>query len=152
VQLSWAGFGSLGPGIWISPWPEREAEALDVIGSLGASLSTRSFVARHGEVGNQTTIVDEAWDLDSLARDYREFMARHELLDPSTPAEAATALLNLVHHWRRFPAVDPALPSELLPTGWPGSQAAVVFDELRRRWLVGADRWWAGQERANGPA
>jgi phenylacetic acid degradation operon negative regulatory protein len=150
VRLSWAGFGSLGPGIWVSPWPEREAEALEVIDSLGVSLPARSFVAHHGRIGDQSTIVDDAWDLATLADDYQAFIDEFGSLKPATPAETASCMLRLVHNWRRFPAVDPVLPLELLPADWPGREAAAVFAGQRERWLGATNRWWAEQERANG--
>jgi phenylacetic acid degradation operon negative regulatory protein len=149
VQLGWAGFGSLGPGIWVSPWPQREAEALEVIDALGVSLPARSFLARHGEIGDQSTIVDEAWDLATLADGYEAFIDEFASIEPATPAETAGSLLRLVHSWRRFPAVDPVLPSELLPADWPGTEAATIFAAQRQRWLGPANRWWEKQERAN---
>jgi phenylacetic acid degradation operon negative regulatory protein len=150
VQLSWAGFGSLGPGIWVSPWPDHEAEAMEAIESLGISLQARSFIAEHGQIGTESTIVDEAWDLATLADDYRQFIDEFEAVRPTSAAESAACLLRLIHSWRRFPAVDPALPLELLPRDWPGRRAASLFAFQRQRWMDDADAWWVAQERANG--
>ena len=36
-RLTWAGFGSLGAGLWISPHPDREAEAISVLREAGVA-------------------------------------------------------------------------------------------------------------------
>jgi hypothetical protein len=41
--------------------------------------------------------------------------------------------------WRRLPFLDPGLPAELLPPGWPGARATEVFGALRAR-LAGPAR------------
>ena len=50
--------------------------------------------------------------------------------------------LELVHAWRRFPALDPALPRELLPPRWTGTRAAELFPDRHERWLGDARREW----------
>jgi phenylacetic acid degradation operon negative regulatory protein len=40
----------------------------------------------------------------------------------------------LVHAWRKFPFLDPELPSGLLPRGWPRRRAHALFVERRARW------------------
>src|SRR5215475_6884798 len=35
TRLNWAGFGSLGPGLWISTHPEREGEVVQVLREAG---------------------------------------------------------------------------------------------------------------------
>ncbi|MEO9139249.1 MAG: PaaX family transcriptional regulator C-terminal domain-containing protein, partial [Jatrophihabitans sp.] len=41
--------------------------------------------------------------------------------------------VELVHAWRRFPWVDPALPKHLLPTPWSGTAGADLFTTLHHR-------------------
>ena len=48
--------------------------------------------------------------------------------------------MTLVHEWRRFPFVDPEIPDELLPPGWPGHGAKAVFDERHAALVAGGDR------------
>jgi phenylacetic acid degradation operon negative regulatory protein len=48
----------------------------------------------------------------------------------------------MVHAWRRFPSIDPALPRELLPARWTGESAALLFAERHRLWLGEACREW----------
>jgi phenylacetic acid degradation operon negative regulatory protein len=40
----------------------------------------------------------------------------------------------LVHAWRRFPLLDPDLPAELLPAGWPRHRAHDLFTGRHERW------------------
>jgi phenylacetic acid degradation operon negative regulatory protein len=47
-----------------------------------------------------------------------------------------------VHAWRRFPALDPALPRELLPARWSGLEAARLFGERHRQWSAAAGEQW----------
>ena len=41
---------------------------------------------------------------------------------PGSPGDVLLRQLELVHAWRRFPALDPSLPRELLPPRWTGIQ------------------------------
>src|ERR1700689_2366141 len=43
TRLSWAGFGSLGAGVWISPHPDREAEATRALREAGAGDDAHIF-------------------------------------------------------------------------------------------------------------
>jgi phenylacetic acid degradation operon negative regulatory protein len=56
--------------------------------------------------------------------------------------EAFVAQVQLVHAWRLFPAVDPALPAELLDHDWPGPDAAAVFHSRHDRWHRRAQAHW----------
>src|SRR5215471_15743066 len=46
TRLSWAGFGSLGPGLWISPHAAREQEAMRVLCDAEVASGAHVFVAR----------------------------------------------------------------------------------------------------------
>ncbi|MFV0259803.1 MAG: PaaX family transcriptional regulator C-terminal domain-containing protein [Acidimicrobiales bacterium] len=160
VRLRWAGFGSLGQGTWLSPWVDDEAAAVGVLDELG--LAGTSFRATLGELGDAHQLADQAWDLDALRLRYDEFLRDADRLVAATaprgPLLPAAALSRLVHRWRQFPFVDPDLPTDLLPGGWPGATAAARFTELRERWRNDAGRWWLetdtafGSEPGQGPA
>ncbi len=138
-RLSWAGFGSPAPGIWISTHSDRAAEAERVLDEAGARRDAQLFLAeRHGG-GDLATMVRQAWDLDAIERRYEEFLAgfaRQPTPDP------LARVVRLVHAWRRFPQIDPALPPELLPTRWSGSRAATLFHRQRARWTSDARTAW----------
>jgi phenylacetic acid degradation operon negative regulatory protein len=57
-----------------------------------------------------------------------------------------------VHEWRRFPFLDPQLPSDLLPAGWLGTDAARLFHGRHAQWRDGAERHWARLGSAEGSA
>ena len=145
TRLAWAGFGSLGSGLWISPHPEREAEAIRVLRDAGVADDAHVFTARRSDVGDVKSMVAEAWDLPVIESAYEEFNAEFRV---ATPPDVLTRQLELVHAWRRFPSIDPALPRELLPAKWSGARAAELFADRHRQWLSAARREW---KRLNNP-
>ncbi len=143
TRLSWAGFGALPGGVWVSADPAREAEASQILAELGLAEAAVSFTARHGSIGAQQDIVARAWDLRAVEARYAEFIAGFASLEPVTDAEMLTAQASLVHEWRRFPFLDPRLPRELLPARWPGAEATALFSARHARWSAGASRCWS---------
>jgi len=138
-RLSWAGFGSLGPGLWISPHPGRENEAISVLREAGVAADAHVFVARRSGLAEVQAMVAEAWDLGAIEEQYEAFL---EEFRAAAPADVLARQIELVHAWRRFPAVDPALPRELLPARWSGLKAAQLFADRHQRWSAGAKREW----------
>ena len=59
------------------------------------------------------------------------------------PSDVLAHQIHLVHAWRRFPFLDPALPRELLPAEWAGARAAALFGTLHARWDGPAGRHWS---------
>jgi len=145
VGLSWAGFGSLAPAVWVSPWVDREPEAEQVLVELGVEGVT-SFRSELGQFGDPHGVVARAWDLDTVRGHYGNFLAGLEDLGPSDPASTARDLVTLVHRWRRFPFLDPGLPRDLLPDGWPAAESADRFRTLHAGWRTESARWWAATE------
>ena len=145
TRLTWAGFGSLGTGLWISPHPEREAEATRVLRDAGVAGDAHVFIARRSDAGDVKAMVGQAWDLPAIESAYEEFNTEFRA---ATPRDVLTRQLELVHAWRRFPAIDPALPRELLPAKWSGARAAELFADRHQQWLGDARREW---KRLNNP-
>jgi phenylacetic acid degradation operon negative regulatory protein len=139
TRLNWAGFGSLGPGLWISPHPDREAEAVRVLREAGIADDAQVFVARRSGLGDERVMVATAWDLTGVEEQYEQFL--DEFRDPA-PEYPLTRQIELVHAWRRFPAADPALPRELLPARWSGLAAARLFADRHQQWSAGARQEW----------
>jgi phenylacetic acid degradation operon negative regulatory protein len=144
-QLGWAGFAPFAPGVWISPWVEREREAVQVLGELEGASTTCLFVATLGEVGAAPDVAATAWDLGRVQSEYEEFIRSQSRLAPRSPEACFVAVTKLVHEWRKFPALDPRLPRQLLPADWPGAQAAEMFGRLRALWSPSARDWWDRQ-------
>ena len=139
TRLAWAGFGSLGPGLWISPHSGREHEAMKVLRQAGAGDDANVFAARRTGLSDTREMVAAAWDLPVIEAEYEQFIA--EFRD-KTPDDVLARQLELVHAWRRFPSLDPALPRELLPARWSGTKAAEVFADRRERWLADSRGEW----------
>jgi phenylacetic acid degradation operon negative regulatory protein len=140
TRLAWAGFGSLGPGLWLSPHAVREAEAVRVLRDAGVAKDAHVFVARRTGLADTRDMVAAAWDLGEIEAAYERFVA--DFRAPAIPSDVLLRQLELVHAWRRFPALDPALPQELLPPRWTGTRAAELFSDRRERWLDDARREW----------
>jgi phenylacetic acid degradation operon negative regulatory protein len=138
-RLSWAGFGSMGAGLWISPHPDREDEAVGVLREAGVAADAHVFVARRSGLADVRVMVAAAWDLRAIEEQYEEFL---EEFRATTPADALARQVELVHAWRRFPSIDPALPRELLPARWSGLEAARLFADRHQRWSVPATQEW----------
>jgi phenylacetic acid degradation operon negative regulatory protein len=145
-RLSWAGFGSLGGGLWISPHPEREAEAIGVLREVGVAADAHVFVARRSGLADVQVMVAAAWDLGAIEDRYEEFI---EEFRATAPADVLARQVELVHAWRRFPAIDPVLPRELWPARWSGLKAARLFADRHQRWSDDAKQEW---KRLNDPS
>jgi phenylacetic acid degradation operon negative regulatory protein len=144
TRLTWAGLGSPAPGVWISPHADRLAEAERALTEAGALPDAQVFVAAHAGYGDLTTMARQAWDLDAIEAGYEGFLAR---FTGRPRHDALPVILELVHAWRRFPWVDPALPGELLPTPWSGAAAAKLFAKLHARWSAAAQAEWRELDR-----
>lgn len=145
TRLAWAGLGSPAPGVWVSPDPGKQDEVAEVVTDLELGGVTSSFVGPFGAIGAQRDIVEQAWDLAEVEDAYEEFLDAFAAAEPSTPAEVLAHQILLVHAWRRFPFLDPQLPTELLPERWAGSRAAARFTELHGRWHRPAQQQWQRQ-------
>jgi len=143
TRLSWAGFGSPTPGVWITPRPDAESDAKLILDELALPGQVMSFVANYGALGAEQDMVAAAWDLGDVAERYAEFIAQFGTRNPRTPDEILRAQTRLVHEWRRFPFLDPQLPTALLPPQWIGSTATELFTTLHTRWRPEAQRRWA---------
>jgi phenylacetic acid degradation operon negative regulatory protein len=139
TRLSWAGFGALAAGLWISPHSRRASEAERVLRDAGVGDEANVFVAERTGLGGIKTMVAAAWDLPSVEAAYEMFTAE---FSGQAPADVLVRQIELVHAWRRFPSIDPALPYELLPARWTGTRAALLFAERHESWLAGSRREW----------
>jgi phenylacetic acid degradation operon negative regulatory protein len=145
-QLAWAGFGSLGNGLWISPHVDRESEVRRIVSELSPA-ELLSFRAEFGSVGDPAKVVADAWDVGEVADRYREFISRFGRLRPSSPEETFRAQTEMVHTWRKFPFLDPDLPPEMLPGRWPRTRAHEVFARRHDEWRLPAHEYFSSLER-----
>jgi phenylacetic acid degradation operon negative regulatory protein len=151
TRLRSSGFAPLYDGLWISPRPPTDDLGM-ILEGLGIEASTVFVVEQKSRVGGKPPI--SAWDLDEVQDVYREFieeftaMRRRVLAGDVGAAEGLVARTRIMDRWRAMPAIDPELPTELLPPNWPREAARDVFvdvydglgalAELRVRQIVGA--------------
>ncbi|MGH3319741.1 MAG: PaaX family transcriptional regulator [Streptosporangiaceae bacterium] len=134
TRLRWLGFAPLYDGAWVSPSGSAE-EVTEALADLGVNMAT-VMVGRVVADGPRDGSPIRAWDLDDLSRLYQRFA---ESLAPLRErirtgrvgaAEGLVARTEVMDAWRGFPGLDPELPSELLPRGWPRPSAREAFVEV----------------------
>jgi phenylacetic acid degradation operon negative regulatory protein len=133
TRLAWAGLGSLGGGVWLTPHVEREAELAAAIRDEPAAEAT-SFTAELGALGTPAALAATAWDLDKVRDHYRAFIDDFSSAKPATPTACFRLQTLIVHAWRKFPFLDPDLPAGLLPLRWPRAKAHDLFADRHDRW------------------
>jgi phenylacetic acid degradation operon negative regulatory protein len=140
--LHWAGLGNPAPGLWLTPHNERAGEVRRVIADLGLEESTLAVIGEPGSIGlTPEEIVRRAWDLDGVAANYRQLLARFTQAEPEPGDPVLLAHLELTDALRRFPFVDPQLPEALLPD-WIGRQATQRLTELHAGWSHASHARW----------
>lgn len=132
-RLAWAGLGSLGSGVWLTPHVDREPELAAALNDEPAAEAT-SFVAQFGEIGDPTQLVAAAWDLGRVREQYSAFIDDFSRVRASSPEACFRQQTLLVHAWRKFPFLDPDLPAALLPPRWPRERAHALFADRHERW------------------
>jgi phenylacetic acid degradation operon negative regulatory protein len=145
TRLAWAGLGSLGGGVWLTPHVEREPELSAAIQEEPAAEAT-SFVAALGSLGSPAGVAAAAWDLEDVRDHYRAFIEDFGTLEPVGSEECFRVQTLMVHAWRKFPFLDPDLPPSLLPDGWPRMRAHELFVERHARWRLPARQYFEDLE------
>ncbi|WP_151083364.1 PaaX family transcriptional regulator C-terminal domain-containing protein [Nocardioides cynanchi] len=133
--LTRLGFGTAAPGVWVAPGTAYD-ETLAALDRQGLASYTEFFRGSYLGVGSVDARVGQWWDLAAVAALYDEFLAEHRplaRLRGTDPARAFAAYLPMLTDWRRFPYLDPGIPLELLPAGWPGVAAGDLFETLDLR-------------------
>lgn len=142
TRLTWAGMGSPAPGLWVVPDAGRAQEVAGIVEELGIGHSAMSWTGPTAGIGDPQDVVAAAWRLDQIEAAYAEFVREFTARQVGGEEDAFVAQVSLVHAWRRFPALDPALPAELLDHDWPGPDAATLFHRCHERWHRRAQSYW----------
>ncbi|WP_431913491.1 PaaX family transcriptional regulator [Micromonospora carbonacea] len=138
-RLRWLGYAPLYDGLWISPHeltPKARAQLAEL--TAGAVTVFRGRQAALDAISHRAPV--DAWDVDAISRHYEAFLRRWTPLLPRVRsgrldgAAAVRARTEVMDTYRRFPTLDPQLPLDLLPQGWPRRRArelfAAVYDGL----------------------
>jgi phenylacetic acid degradation operon negative regulatory protein len=133
-RLRWYGFAPLYDALWVSPRQlTNEARAILVQTRVdSATVMVGRDVGNGGRYGNAL----DAWDLGAIRAEYESVM--RSLQEESVPAgeselalkEALVARTRVMDRWRQLPAIDPELPTELLPEAWPRDGAYELFHRV----------------------
>ena len=126
TRLAWAGLGSLGGGVWLTPHVEREAELATIVQDEPAAETT-SFIATLGNLGSAAAVAAAGWDLAAVREHYETFIDQFRRVATASPQRCFRIQTLLVHAWRKFPFLDPDLPAELLAASWPRRRAHELF-------------------------
>jgi phenylacetic acid degradation operon negative regulatory protein len=149
TQLTFEGFGFIAPTIAVSPHADREKAANDIVADLGLADTALTFRSASGSMTDDESVMRTAWDLEALAGEYATFI---DTFGPEerapTDAEPMGSTLLLVDAWRRFPFVDPELPTALLPDEWIGARAQHLFAARHAAARPAALAWFDGLESA----
>lgn len=137
TSLTRLGFGTAAPGVWIAPG-NLAAETRRTLNRRGLTAYVDMFGGEYLAFGEPRSKVRDWWDLDELSALYADFLRQYRpVLDRvsaqgTTPLAAFQTYIPMLTQWRRLPYRDPGLPLELLPSGWSGETAGVLFDDLNR--------------------
>lgn len=135
-SLGRLGFGNVAPGVLIAP-AAKEEEARRSLARSGALAHVQLFRTEPLGPDRLHEHRDAWWDLTRIADLYAAFTARHAAAEQRwctgelDDRGAFAAYVPMLTEWRRLPYLDPGLPPELLPAGWPGHEAHATFTRLR---------------------
>lgn len=130
-RLRWFGFAPLYDAVWVSA-SATAADARTVLKEL--SISTATVLRGTTDLAADRSPL-AAWDLDAVAEVYASFIDQtRPLLEEAlagriTPRHALIARTRLMDTYRRFPGIDPGLPGDHMPAGWPREQARSLFTQ-----------------------
>ena len=162
-ELSWAGFGTLAPGLFVRPeHADRRAAALGSLRALG--MERRATLLSAGvDLGSRAQRLKELsqglWDLRAIGAEYGAFVARFgevirvfERSRSLDPEQCFVVRTLLIHDFRRVSLHDPQLPAELLPARWPAPAAYGLCRDFYRLSYRRAERHLAATlESESGP-
>lgn len=143
-RLYWIGAGTVSDGLWICP-DSLAAEVEGIVSDLGIGGHVTLFRTDQPRVeGALSDAIARWWDLLALASAHRQFLAAVGAFADAAAVEPSTAFaryIRLIDSWRVIPYIDPGLPVELLPEGWPGVNSVVLFHRLSERYAADSLRF-----------
>lgn len=143
TRLTWLGLGAPTPGLWITPNTDTEADIATILEELDLTGNAFAWIGpTAAAIDVEPRLISMAWDLTAVAKQYQDFINTFVERAPASEVDVFRNQVELIHAWRRFPFIDPDLPAELLPSDWPGIQAANTFHERHSRWHRTAQSAW----------
>jgi phenylacetic acid degradation operon negative regulatory protein len=142
-ELGWEGFGMLAPSVYVRPL-HGDSALPRIVSAAGLASSVKALRARDDPSLGGVSLaasVQSAWNIESIAGDYRRFLARFDRVieafrsrdvQMGDPAQCFIIRTLLIHAFRRVLLRDPQLPSTLLPVDWPGTAAFALCRNFYR--------------------
>lgn len=138
-RLIRVGAGHVDSGLWIAP--KHVMKDIDVIvAELNVGEYLTTFIAEYHGYDELSHKVRQWWNLDELQHQYQAFIEafspvrqKWSQADSVDGAAAFADYTRTLTAWRPLPYLDPQLPTELLPSGWSGTSALELFQEIRTR-------------------
>lgn len=135
-RLAWLGYGNMSAGVRIAP-ASQLADTKITLERLGLTGYVHLLRAHYDAFQDLTRLVRTWWDLDGMASGYATFLdaalpvLKKWAASPEIdPRGAFVDYVRVRTLWRRLPYLDPGLPDELYPSGWPRQNASEVFTTL----------------------
>lgn len=148
-ELSWMGFGTMGPGAMAHPSPDQDElrQLLQDFDVADKVVLMRATADRFSSAPALRNLVQGCWDIERLTADYNEFLERFRPIWRSLegaasldPQSCFMIRILLIHDYRRVMLRDPMLPEELLPADWSGAASRVLCRNLYRLTQEPAER------------
>lgn len=136
TALAWNGFGLLRNGLWIAP---GNVDVSTIVDKLELDDRVDVFAAQPIGPTDLNRAAAEAWDLDQIASEYREFIERWSTGSPVEDDSLLAAEIRLITEWQQILVDDPELPTRHLPSDWPAESAYKLF-RSREEELAGPAR------------
>jgi phenylacetic acid degradation operon negative regulatory protein len=143
--LTWAGFGSPMPGVWVSVHLDRAYRVSAAVERLELRDTTLSFTGSAHDIGlSEEEMVSRAWNLQALGDTYRGLVEQYSKVasTPLADVDAVRALLDVDAELMTLLSLDPQLPSQLAPS-WAGRRDAAQLLEYRTTWSKPSLEYWA---------
>jgi phenylacetic acid degradation operon negative regulatory protein len=134
-ELRWQGFAPLYDGLWVSPRRD-DAVVTAIVAEVGVQAVTLLRSATLYPALNGPGHPLSAWNVAELRDAYTRFTDRFApvlervRLGQVTASEALIVRTELMDTWRRFPGLDPELPTSVLPASWPRQRAREIFMQV----------------------
>lgn len=140
ASMGYLGYARLAADTWVAP---RRSDDL----SQTLDLGYREFSARMD--GDPQSFASSLWDLPQLGESLRAYDRWLTTLLQGFPADPTdqqcyVTRARALHEWRKFLFTDPGLPPQVLPSSWPGTDAAAHFRRVASRLRPGAAAYVQG--------
>lgn len=123
-RLTFSGFGMLRSGVWVAP---RSADVTRLLEGLDVLNEVRVFSAIPANGTTTSDLIKEAYDLNEIADRYRRFVERWKGRSATAGLDEMCEMLLLGSEWQQLVQMDPGLPVDHLPAGWPAAEAEQLF-------------------------